>query len=182
MNLSKIIANNKLTSLWFVFLAATTLASILVVNPTMNPHSGNVFNFAQLQLQFSYTPENGMKVLESWGPGATDRYLSVIWIDVLFALSYGPFFYMLIKKLGGGFWWSIVPLLEMGTNLVETSLEIYWVINHTVTNQMYALFLTHSIVASIKWLVLVPIYLVHSVILLSRAIHSLSSAPRPSPA
>jgi hypothetical protein len=174
-----IIARNKLPTLWFVFLAVTFLASITIVNPTMNPNLPGFFNYAQLQLQFAYTPENGVKVLESWGPGAVDRYLSVIWIDVLFALSYGPFFYMLIKRLDGGAFWAIVPLLEMATNLIETSLEIYWVINHTPDNMMFGLFLTHSIVASIKWLVLVPIYLVHSAILLKKAMRDLVPAARP---
>jgi len=175
VNIVEIVTKNKLATLWFIFLVITFSASILVANPTMNPNMTGPFNYAQLQLQFSYVPENGMKVLESWGPGAAERYLSVIWIDVLFALSYGPFFYMLIKKLKGGLFWSIVPLLEMLTNLTETSLEIYWVINHTVDNQMFGLFLTHSIVASIKWLILVPIYLVHTTILLTRTFRGMNS-------
>ncbi|MBN1205644.1 MAG: hypothetical protein JXB05_12060 [Myxococcaceae bacterium] len=144
---------------WSVLLTITFLASIFIVNPTLNPER-SVFSWPQLQLQFAYTPENGMKVLESWGPGSMDRYFSVIWIDLVFAISYGPAFGLYIRKMGGSVAASLLPLVEMATNLVETSLEIYWVANHSLNNLLYAPFLTHSIIATIKW-ALVPIYSVH---------------------
>jgi hypothetical protein len=156
--------------LWFFFasLGATFLASIFVLNPTLDPQA-SAFSWPQLQLQFAFTPERGDAVLKYWGEGAEGRYFSVIWIDVLFALSYGPFFYLLIRRLGGGAPWALVPLLEMGTNLVETSLEIYWVAAHSAQNPLFAAFFIHSIVATIKWLILVPLYLLHTAILLRRA-------------
>jgi hypothetical protein len=155
--------------LWFFFgaLSATFLMSIFVLNPTLDPQA-RVFSWPQLQLQFAYTPARGDAVLASWGEGAADRYLSVIWIDVLFALSYGPFFCLLIRALGGGTRWALVPLAEMATNLVETSLEIYWVLAHTPENPLFVVFLIHSVVATIKWFILVPIYFVHSAILFRR--------------
>jgi len=167
MSIARVIVNNKLATLWFIFLAITFFASIFYVNPTLDPNATGIA-IPQWELQFAFTPENGMNVLEGWGFGAKDRYLHVIWIDILFALSYGPFFYMLIRKLDGRLSWSLVPIAEMGTNLIETSLEIYWVKHHTSSEPMFAIFLTHSIVASIKWLILVPIYLVHSVILIRK--------------
>jgi hypothetical protein len=144
---------------WSVFLAVTFFASIFILNPTLNPHR-RILSWPQLQLQFAYTPQNGMDVLQSWGPGSIDRYFSVIWIDLLFALSYGPAFFLYIRRLGGSMASSLLPLVEMTTNLIETSLEIYWVGHHTSTHLLFGTFLTHSIIATIKW-ALVPVYSIH---------------------
>lgn len=165
MSVLSFIRTNKMLSLWGVFLIVTTWTQLLLVNNYINPDSGRLFNMAQLQLQFAFTPENGVEVLRSWGVGGAERYLQVIWIDVAFALSYGPFFYMLIRKLNGGFFWSIISLLEMSTNFIETGIEIYWVINHAPNNMMAGAFLFHSVMASIKWFILVPTYLIHSTFL-----------------
>jgi hypothetical protein len=169
LSANHLVRQNRLLWFFFAALAATFLASIFVLNPTLDPES-RVFSWPQLQLQFAYTPQRGDAVLARWGDGAAERYLRVIWIDILFALSYGPFFFLLIRRLGGGAAWALVPLLEMGTNLVETSLEIYWVVAHSPANPLFAAFLVHSIVATIKWCVLVPVYLLHSAILLRRAL------------
>ncbi len=144
---------------WSALFAITLLASILILNPTLNPQC-RIFSWPQLQLQFAYTPENGMKVLESWGAGAIERYFSVIWIDLIFALSYGPAFALYIRRLGGTAAACLVPLVEMTTNLIETSLEMYWVGHHTPDHPLFAPFLIHSIIATIKW-ALVPVYSVH---------------------
>jgi hypothetical protein len=167
MTFLSLVRSHKLLVIWGVLVIITTWTQLLFVNNYINPNSGRLFNPAQLQLQFAFTAEAGAEVLRSWGPGGAQRYLQVIWIDVAFALSYGPFFYMLIKRLNGGFWWSIVPLLEMGSNLIETSIEIYWVINHGPGNMMPGLFFFHSVVAAIKWLVLVPTYFIHSGLLVA---------------
>lgn len=162
------IARNRLATLWFVFLVITILASILVLNPTLDPNK-SMFSWPQLELQFSYIPDNGDAVLERWGEGSRERYLSYIWIDILFALSYGPFFAMLIRSLGGHRLWVLLPLIEMCTNLTETSLEIWWVSAHTEANPMFGVFLTHSLIATVKW-AMVPFYLWHSVALVYRAV------------
>jgi hypothetical protein len=122
-------------------------------------------SWPQLQLQFAYVPEIGIEVLKSWGEGSRDRYSSWIWIDILFALSYGPFFYMLLKNLGASRPLYLIPLVEMITNLIETLMEIYWVQNHSESNLMTGIFLAHSVIATIKWS-LVPIYLAHSAVLI----------------
>jgi hypothetical protein len=181
MTLKELISRNRLTSLLFVCTALAALAHILVVNRTMNPSSTVIVSHSELELQFAFTPENGMRVLQSWGPGATGRYLSVIWIDVLFALFYGPFFYLLIRALGGGLFWATLPVLDMLANFVETSLEIYWVTSHTPDNPLFAPFFIHSIVASFKWF-LVPVYWVYIFILLRRAYRNMQAAPSPASA
>jgi hypothetical protein len=159
---------NKIISLWFLFLVITFFMSILVVNPTMNPDNSAI-NYAQLQLQFAYSAENGINVLESWGGDAKSRYLSVIWIDVLFALSYGPFFFLLLRRFNVRGPASYIPLLEMLTNLTETSMEIFWMVNHSPSELYNGLYLTHSIIATIKWS-LVPIYLIHSLYVINKAL------------
>lgn len=148
---------------WSVLLAITFFASIFILNPTLNPQ-GRVFSWPQLQLQFAYTPQNGMKVLESWGSGSIDRYFSVIWIDLVFALSYGPAFALYIRRMGGSVASSCVPLIEAATNLTETTLEMYWVGHHSATHLLWAPFLTHSIIATIKW-AMVPFYTGHMIML-----------------
>jgi hypothetical protein len=158
---------HRIAALWFVFLAITFTVSIVVLNPTLDP-SKSIFGWPQLELQFSYTPDNGDQVLQSWGGDARARYLGYIWIDILFALSYGPFFTMLLRSLGARGFWSFIPLIEMCTNLTETSLEMWWVNSHTEANPMFAVFLTHSLIATVKW-ALVPIYLWHSGALIYRA-------------
>jgi hypothetical protein len=159
MEKNSILDSRAVVVTWSILLTITFLASIFILNPTLNPEH-RVFSWPQLQLQFAYTPENGMKVLESWGPGSIDRYFSVIWIDLIFALSYGPAFSLYIRRLGGSTAASMLPLVEMVTNLIETSLEMYWVGHHSPDNLLYAPFLTHSIIATIKW-ALVPVYSVH---------------------
>lgn len=163
MKKPSIIDSQAVLVVWSVLLAITFLASILIVNPTLDPNR-SVFSWPQLQLQFAYTPLNGIKVLQSWGPGSIDRYFSVIWIDLIFALSYGPAFSIYIRRMGGGVAWSLVPFVEMITNLVETSLEIYWVGHHSPDNLLFTPFFVHSIVATIKW-ALVPVYTAHGVYL-----------------
>jgi hypothetical protein len=175
--------SHKLLVFWGVLVVVTTWTQLLFVNNYINPDSGRLFNAAQLQLQFAFTAEAGMEVLRSWGPGGAERYLQVIWVDVAFALSYGPFFYMLIKRLAPGSWWAGVPLLEMGSNLIETAIEVYWVINHSPDNMMPGLFFFHSVVAAIKWLVLVPTYFIHSGLLIRNALRNRGPgglAPQPS--
>lgn len=175
MKLLELASKNRLISLWFVFLSITFLASILYLNPTLDPNK-SVLSYPQLELQFAYTPDNGVKVLERWGENSAAVYLSVIWIDVLFALSYGPFFFMLLRRLSGLLFAALIPLIEMLTNLVETSMEIYWVANHGADNPMLGLFLTHSIIATIKW-ILVPIYLVHTIVVIWKAVKRRRPAP-----
>lgn len=170
----------KLITLWFGFLATSTLAGIFVLNPKLDPDK-SIFSMPQLNLQFSYTPENGQAVLNSWGAGATDRYLDWIWIDLAWALSYGPFFAMLIWALGGKRSWALLPLVEMCLNLTETSLEMWWVGAHTASDPMFGVFLLHSVLATIKW-AMVPLYLGHSGILIYRAIaKARTSRPAPLP-
>ncbi|WP_394826128.1 hypothetical protein [Pendulispora albinea] len=160
MSKRSILDSKALMLLWSFFFLVTFLASILIVNPTLNPQRA-ILSWPQLQLQFAYTPENGIKVLESWGAGSIDRYFSVIWIDLVFAVSYGPAFFFYIRRLGGSTASCMVPLVEAVTNLIETSLEIYWVGHHHAPDNMLAApFLIHSIIATIKWS-LVPVYSIH---------------------
>jgi|SRR3954468_1076511 hypothetical protein len=170
MNKRSVLDSKALMILWSFFLLLTFLASIFILNPTLNPQR-SVFSWPQLQLQFAYTPQNGIRVLQSWGPGAIDRYFSVIWIDLLFALSYGPSFFFYIRRMGGSTAASLVPLVEMSTNLTETSLEMYWVGHHAPGHLLFAVFLTHSIIATIKW-ILVPIYFIHTGMLFYRSLRS----------
>jgi hypothetical protein len=163
-------ADNKILTLWFGFLVLTTAAGMFVLNPILDPDR-SIFSMPQLNMQFSYTPENGDAVLADWGAGASERYLDWIWIDLAWALSYGPFFSMLIWKLSGNRLWSLLPLAEMCLNLTETSLEMWWVGTHTPANPMLGVFLTHSILATIKW-AMVPCYLGHTGLLIFRTVRA----------
>jgi hypothetical protein len=180
--LLRLAAKDEILTLWFVFLVLSTAAGMFVLNPILDPDR-SIFSMPQLNLQFSYTPENGDVVLDTWGAGAEQRYLSWIWIDLAWALSYGPFFSMLIWKLSRHRVWALVPLVEMSLNLTETSLEIWWVGAHTPAQPMFAVFLLHSILATIKWAI-VPFYLVHSGLLIYRAIRKSRAVnvPEPDPA
>lgn len=141
---------------WFLFLSATFNASIYVLNPSLDA-SGSQWSAPQLELQFAYTAENGVAVLDSWRDGGAN-YLRLIWIDLLFALSYGPFFFLWIRKLGGSHTIANIALGEMFSNWTETSMEIYWVVNHTPESPLGILFLAHSLIATVKWC-LVPVYI-----------------------
>lgn len=175
-------ADNKIITLWFGFLVLTTAAGMFVLNPILDPDR-SIFSMPQLNLQFSYTPENGDAVLSEWGADAATRYLDWIWIDLAWALSYGPFFAMLIWRLSGNLLWSVVPLVEMCLNLTETSLEMWWVGAHTPTDPMFGVFLLHSVLATIKWAI-VPWYLGHTGLLIHRAVRRAraegAAAPVPS--
>lgn len=175
-------AANKITTVWFGILVVTTALGMFVLNPILDPDR-SIFSMPQLNLQFSYTPDNGDAVLADWGAGAADRYLDWIWIDLAWALSYGPFFAMLIWKLSGNRLWAIVPLVEMCLNLTETSLEMWWVGTHTQADPMFGVFLAHSILATIKWAI-VPWYLGHTGLLVYRAVREnrAANAVEPAPA
>jgi hypothetical protein len=152
------IDSNALLWFWSVLLAITTLASIFVLNPRLDPH-GRVLSWPQLQLQLAFTPKNGVAVLESWGPDAVERYSRVIWIDLLFALSYGPALSLYAWRMGRSSIWAVVPLVAMAANLLETSAEMYWVAHHSVTHPLFALFFSHSLLATVEWL-FAPIYMI----------------------
>ena len=176
-------AHNKVLTLWFGFLVLSTAAGAFVLNPILDPDR-SILSMPQLNLQFSYTPENGDAVLNSWGAGASARYLDWIWIDLAWALSYGPFFAMLIWKLSGNRLWTLLPLAEMCLNLTETSLEMWWVGAHTPAEPMSGVFLLHSVLATIKW-AMVPCYLGHTGVLIVRAVRRVraeKAAAQPVPA
>jgi hypothetical protein len=172
-------ADNKIVTLWFGFLVLSTAAGMFVLNPILDPDR-SVFSMPQLNLQFSYTSENGDAVLSSWGADASARYLDWIWIDLAWALSYGPFFAMLIWKLSGNRLWAAVPLVEMCLNLTETSLEMWWVGAHTAADPMSGVFLLHSVLATVKWAI-VPWYLGHTALLVYRGIRDLRAGDTPAP-
>lgn len=159
---------HKLITLWLGFLVLTTAAGAFVLNPILDPDK-SIFSMPQLNLQFSYTPENGQAVLDSWGGSAEERYLDWIWIDLAWAVSYGPFFAMLIWALSRNRAWALLPLFEMCLNLTETSLEMWWVSAHTATEPMTGVFVLHSVLATVKW-AMVPCYLGHTGLLIYRAI------------
>ncbi|MEQ8965191.1 MAG: hypothetical protein RID91_05140 [Azospirillaceae bacterium] len=148
--------------------AAITVVQLVFVNNYIDPRSEAWVNAAQLRLQFAFFVDRGLAVVESWGPGGPERYLSVIWIDLLWPFTYGPAFFLLIRKLDGLSPWAFMPMLEAGSNLIETSLEIYWMANIERAADMPVLFFAHGVVAAIKWLVLVPTYFAHSGLLLWR--------------
>lgn len=151
----------------FILLMMTISASIFYLNPSLDINNSPV-SWPQLQMQFAYTAENGRAVLEGWGENSRARYLSVIWIDMVFAISYGVFGFFFFKKLGAHQFWCILPLIEMTSNLIETNMEVYWVYASTPENPMNALFFAHCILATIKWTI-VPFYAFHMFYMLIRA-------------
>jgi hypothetical protein len=157
---------------------AITFIQLAFVNNYINPNNIYILNPAQMQLQLAFSAERGFDIVQSWGPGARERYLQVIAIDVIWPFCYGPFFAMLIYRLGGGTFWSMVPIMEASTNLVETSLEIYWMLYATPENPHAVLFFTHSVVASIKWFVCIPTYFIHSGMLLWKKRHDRPLNPK----
>lgn len=161
-------AANPLTASFGVLALVITLVQVTFVNPYINPDSDGFLNTAQLQLQFAFFDEVGREVVQSWGPGAAERYLEVIWIDLLWPFTYGPFFALLIYTLGGRMIWALIPLVEGVSNLIETGLEIYWMINLDEPGSLATLFFVHSVVAAFKWLVCVPSYFGKTLWLLAR--------------
>ncbi|MEM1301778.1 MAG: hypothetical protein AAGH17_04275 [Pseudomonadota bacterium] len=145
-----------------------TIVQLTYVNPYINPGHEGLINPAQLSLQLSFFEERGLAVIEGWGPGGAERYLDIIWVDILWPFTYGPFFFMLIRTLEGNTWAAWLPILEGVTNLVETSIEIYWVTQIGTDAQLGGAFFFHSCVAAFKWFILVPSYFIHSAILLRR--------------
>lgn len=170
---------NVIIAMWFLFLSLTFNASIYVLNPSLDV-SGSQWSTPQLDLQFAYTAERGAAVVSSWHNGGAN-YLRLIWIDLLFALAYGPFFFLWIRKLGGSHTIANIALGEMFTNWTETSMEIYWVANHTPETPLGTLFLVHSLIATIKWS-LVPVYIGYALWLTVKNVTSwISAVARESP-
>ena len=163
-------SNPTVAALGFIALCITIL-QLVFVNNYINPHSQSLINGAQARLQLAFTAEKGFEVVQSWGEGGRERYLQVIGIDLIWPLTYGPFFAMLIYRMKGGLFWSIVPLFEALTNWTETGLEIHWILHATPALPMQTVFLVHSIVASIKWFMCIPTYFIHTFYLLWRNRH-----------
>jgi len=146
---------NKRTVILF---GITTLIMAYIVMAVVNPMIDKKDGFSVIALQVSFFKENGINIISNWDIEAFRKW---IFTDYIYALSYMLFFSSLaswiakLKNITAG----IYPYIAVVAGIfdwIENSLEL-WFLNNVDTFSPI-LFFIHSILSTIKWLIL-PIFL-----------------------
>lgn len=139
------------------------------VNPSIDGGNGS----SVIELQLSFSKENGSKILAQWGSLGIESFKSLIVADYIYALSYSLFFAsllsFLILKKGKGLLFRytiVVPISFMAGTLdwIENTIELFFISNQAQLPE--AVFFTHSIIATLKWAT-IPVAVIYIIVLLS---------------
>ena len=141
--------------------ASTTLILFAIVMFYVNPSIDSKSGLEVLHLQLSFEKELGIQIVSSWTDKGVRLFFNLIWLDYIYALSYSIFFSSLLLKLQNTYTKKsmiiYIPFLAGTFDWIENTLEIIFLKNMESFSE--TLFFIHSIVASLKWLVL-PVVLV----------------------
>jgi len=139
----------------------TTIILFAVIMFYVNPSIDSKNGLEVLYLQLSFEKEIGTQIVKSWTQTGINRFLELIWLDYIYALSYSIFFSSLLFKLQTiNYKKSMIiyiPFIAGILDAIENTFEILFLNNMEKFSN--TLFFIHSLVASLKWLVL-PIVLV----------------------
>lgn len=145
------------------FLTSLTLVAILgkIVNPRITGQPGK----GMIELQLAFEKSKGLEIISRWGSDGIIAFNQLIFVDYLYPVAYSIFFaslyaYQAVQKK------SISPIDEKIIYLpfiagfldwIENTMELFFVNSpQTFSNE---LFFTHSIIALIKWVLVIGILL-----------------------
>ena len=140
------------------------------VNPSIDGGNGS----GVLELQLSFEKNAGIELTKSWGKSGVNQFNQWIFTDYVYAFSYSLFFASLISYLAlrkgkedslDSMFFVCLALLSGALDCLENTMELSFINNPYVFSNN--LFLTHSIVATLKW-VAVIIVIVYIFFLLTK--------------
>ena len=151
----------------------TTLTLFYFVMFQINPSLDGVDGMGVLQLQLAFDKSVGEKIINAWKNLTPLKFQFAMWVDSLYALSYGLFFASLASftlKSKNMFttryrYLVYLPFLATILDWIENIIEAIFV--SSVGSISSTLFFLHSVVASIKWLCL-PMLFILLILILKR--------------
>ncbi len=138
-----------------------TFVMFLVVMFVANPLIDGDDGMGVLALQLAFDKEIGTQIIDNWTKTGRQNFNKLIFTDYIYALSYSIFFAswlcMLIIKKGKEnliFYKLLLflPFLAGIFDWIENTLELFFINNPTEFSNI--LFFIHSLIASLKWLIL----------------------------
>jgi len=136
--------------------AFTTVILFALVMFYLNPLIDSKYGFDMLILQLSFKKDLGVQIVNSWTEEGLKTFFELIWIDYLYAISYSIFFSSLLYKLQNTYGKNssiiYIPFLAGMFDFIENTLEIIFI--KDMSGFRDSLFFLHSVVASLKWLIL----------------------------
>ena len=166
----KFLANSKL----LIISTSITVLMFIVVMFFANPQIDGNNGLGVLQLQVAFDKELGIEIVKSWGVNGTKEFKALIFTDYLYALSYTLTLSSLLASLiytknlqNSAYRLSIYLIFLAGfMDILENSMELAFLTDM----QKYSdtLFFIHSLVSSLKWLILPLIFTTIVVLILKK--------------
>ncbi|MBL4659234.1 MAG: hypothetical protein JKY19_02680 [Alcanivoracaceae bacterium] len=137
-----------------IFASIMFVLVMFVINPVIDGGNG----IGVIQLQLSFDKLAGIKIIESWGEGAIQRFKQWIFTDYIYAFSYALFLASILStliiksRLVKVSIYKYVPLMPFLAGLLdwlEDSMELFFM--HDMQGYSEVLFTIHSLVASAKF-------------------------------
>ncbi len=133
----------------------------IIVMFIINPLIDNKLGLEVIKLQLAYTTENGKTIINNWHKIGQQNFLKYIYTDYLYALTYALFLSTLylhkilknnIKIIRKHYIILTLPFIAGLFDMVENTIEIFFI--KDPNDFPASLFAFHSILSSIKWLLL----------------------------
>ena len=135
---------------------ACILAFQFYVKPGLNPASGRN---SMIELQLAFDKNEALIIIDTWGDSGKKHFLDSIWIDFLFPAGYSTFLSSLIARslirIKSLRFKSLIfiPFAAALLDIIENTIEIFFVMDPSLISEN--LFILHSIIASVKWILAV---------------------------
>lgn len=156
-----ILSNKKILIISTIVTLIMFIVVMFIVNPSIDKKNG----MGVLALQLAFDKEVGIKIINSWTQLGIENFNQFIFTDYIYALSYSLLFasiisVLILKKTKQNlFKYKLIVYLPFIAGLfdwIENTLELLFINNPIEFSN--TLFFIHSIIASLKWMVL-PIVL-----------------------
>ena len=130
---------------------------MFIVNPLIDGQDG----LSVIQLQLAFHKQDAITIVQGWNEGGIKRFEKYIVSDYMYAFSYTLFFLSVLKFLEqkGAFlskYLFVLPVIAGVFDMIENSLEIFFL--RDMENFSNSLFLFHSLIATIKWMILPVVF------------------------
>lgn len=150
---------------------------MFIVNPMVDQNNG----LGVIQLQLIFDKNAAIQLIQTWGSHGVENFIHFIFADYLYALSYAFLFASLLatlivkkaKEHDERFTWTIyLGFVAAMLDWTENTLELFFL--HNPDSFSDTLFVFHSLVASLKWLIL-PVVVGYIILLIRKSQTPLSN-------
>ena len=152
-----IFGNKKVIAISTIVTLIMFTVVMFIVNPSIDGKNG----MGVLALQLAFDREVGIEIINTWGKSGIENFKQLIFTDYIYALGYSFFFASILsvlilkksKQNSSKYKFIIfLPFIAGLFDWIENTLELLFIHNHIQFSN--TLFFIHSIIASIKWLIL----------------------------